>query len=124
VNSRALAHLIVEAFEDKKGLDVIILDVRKQTDIADYFVIVHGSSDRHTRTLADHALEKVGEREIEPFHVEGMNHGKWILLDYGSVIAHVFYYETRQFYNLERLWGDGKQVKVKDANEKKAKRVH
>lgn len=124
MNSKKIASLILEACEDKKGLEPIVLDVRKQTDIADYFVLVHGSSDRHTRTLADNIIEHLGKQKIKAFHVEGMNHGKWILLDYGAVIAHVFYYDTRKFYNLERLWGSVKEEKAKKKNAKRAKKVH
>ena len=124
MNAKSIASLVRSAFEEKKGLDPLILDVRKLTDIADFFVLVHGSSDRHVRTLADHVLDCLSEKGIEPAHVEGLSGSKWILLDYTSVIVHVFYHETRKFYNLERLWGDGQIVTPKRQNERRVKKTH
>ena len=124
MNSKAIASLIRSACEAKQGVDPIVLDVRKLTDIADYFVLVHGNSDRHVRTLADHIVDCLEERNVSPLHTEGKSGTKWILLDYGVVIAHVFYYETRKFYNLERLWGDATVVKQISRNERKTKRTH
>ena len=124
MNSKSLASLVRLACEEKQGIDPLVLDVRKLTDIADYFVLAHGSSDRHVRTLADSILESLDEKKVKPLHVEGMNGAKWVLLDYGTVIAHVFYYETRKFYNLERLWGDAKIVKSSTPNERRPKTTH
>jgi ribosome-associated protein len=123
LNSRQLAFRIQDAIEEKKGIDPVIIDIRKLTDIADYFVLVHGTSDRHVRTIADGVVESLGSYKIKPFHQEGMSEAKWILVDYGSVIVHIFYHETRKFYNLERLWGDGKTVKPKQKHAKSVKRA-
>ena len=123
MNSRQLALHIQHACEEKKGIDPIILDIRTLTDIADYFVLVHGTSDRHVRTLADGIIESLEKRKVSPLHREGMNEAKWVLLDYGAVMAHVFYYETRAFYHLERLWGDAKIVKPKAKHAKSVKRT-
>ena len=113
MNAKKLALLIQEACEEKKGVEPLIMDVRKLTNVADYFILVHGSSDRHVRTIADNVIEQVQKAGIKPYHVEGLNSAKWILLDYGTVIVHVFYYEARKFYHLERLWGDAKIIKEK-----------
>ncbi len=122
LNSKQLilaAHL---ASEDKKGIDPLVLDIRKLTDIADFFLLVHGNSDRHVRTIADGIIDHLHAKKIKPVHVEGMKESNWILIDYGSVMIHVFYYQTRQFYNLERLWGDAKIVKTSEGNhERKVK---
>ena len=122
MNSKQLALHILDACEEKKGIDPIIIDIRKLTDIADYFVLVHGTSDRHVRTIADGVVDFLSP-QLKPFHQEGMREAKWVLLDYGAVMVHVFYYETRGFYNLERLWGDGVIVKRKEKNAKPVKRT-
>ena len=122
LNSKQLAFLIQDACEEKKGIDPLVIDVRKLTDIADYFVLVHGTSDRHVRTIADSIVDSLEKSRVKPIHQEGMNEAKWILVDYGAVMAHVFYYETRSFYNLERLWG-GEIVKPKQKHAKPVKRT-
>lgn len=121
MTSKQLALAARSAADDKKGVDPIVLDLRGLTDIADFFLIVNGTSDRHVRTIADGIEEKLIEQGIKPFHVEGRNEASWILLDYSSVMVHVFHYQMREFYNLERLWGDAKEVKVKVRRERKIK---
>ena len=108
MNSKQLVFAAKSAVEDKKGIDPLVLDLRGVTDIADYFLLVHGNSDRHVRTLADAVVDQLRDKKIKPLHVEGLKESTWILVDYGAVIVHVFHYQTRQFYNLERLWGDAK----------------
>ena len=112
ISSKQRILLAASASEDKKGINPVLLDVRKVTDIADYFLIVNGNSDRHVKTIADAVIERLGTKKVHPAHVEGMSEGTWVLVDYGDVIVHVFHYQTRQFYNLERLWGDAKEVKA------------
>ena len=123
LNSRQLAFFIHSAIDEKKGLEPLILDIRKLTDIAEYFVLAHGTSDRHVRTIADAVLDRVATEKIKPFHIEGKHDATWILLDYGSVIVHVFHHETRKFYNLERLWGDAKIVNVGMKRERKTQKA-
>ena len=106
---RALAEQIAQvafkALDDKKGMDVSILDVAEQTALADFFVIATGSSNTHVHALADEVQFKVKEQlNVEPLHVEGYRGNIWELLDYGSVVVHVFTKEGREYYNLERLW--------------------
>jgi len=88
----------------------VILDLIKLTTIAHYFVIMHGNSDRHVKALAEHIIDSLKAHEVKAFHVEGLQEGRWVLLDFGSVIAHVFYREARDFYALERLWGEARAV--------------
>ncbi len=107
--ARTLALQAAVILHEAKGLDVIVLDVRNVTLIADYFVIVSGSSSRHVRALADRLQRTTGNTR-KPMHVEGYQTGYWILLDYGDVVVHVFREEERDFYGLERLWGDAPQV--------------
>ncbi len=91
---------------EKKGFDVRILKLKELSSVCDYFLIVSGEADLHVKAIAESVVEglkKAGER---PMHVEGMAEGNWVLLDYIDVIVHVFREPTRQFYTLERLWGD------------------
>jgi ribosome-associated protein len=97
---------------DLKANDVVLLDVRGVTDMTDYFVIASGTSDTHVRSVAEHVLEelrKVGQRA---HHVEGVQQGRWVLLDYVDIVVHIFHPTLREFYQLERLWGDATVVAV------------
>ncbi|QUL99597.1 MAG: ribosome silencing factor [Candidatus Fermentithermobacillus carboniphilus] len=90
-----------------RAVDVVILEVKAITLIADYFVIASGTSQRHVKALADRAIE---ENTWKPIHVEGYELGYWVLLDYGDVVVHIFREAERSFYGLERLWGDAPRV--------------
>ena len=96
--------------DDKKGHRVIVLDLRSVTDIADYFVICSGDSDTHTRAISDHIVEELKKQNEKCWHREGYHYGEWILLDYGNVVIHVFEDISREFYDLERLWGDAEII--------------
>ncbi|MEW6269672.1 MAG: ribosome silencing factor [Thermodesulfobacteriota bacterium] len=98
------AVLCAEAALDKKGADLVLLDVREHTSIADYFVIVSGRSDTQVRAIAEHVEEVCRKAGYRPLAVEGLRHGQWVLLDFGDVVVHVFYAPVRDFYDLERLW--------------------
>lgn len=103
---KRIALLAREAADAKKAEDPVVLDIAKLTSVAHYFLIAHGNSDRHVKAIAQHIMEILKQQKVPLWHVEGMESGRWILLDYGSVIAHIFYRETRDFYGLERLWGE------------------
>ncbi|ABN52470.1 MAG TPA: ribosome silencing factor [Hungateiclostridium thermocellum] len=107
MESRELVEKIVSILEEKKAKDLNIIDIREISILADYFVICSGTSTTHIKTLADEVEEKMLEAGIELLHKEGYNSARWILLDYGEVVVHIFHEEDRQFYNLERLWADG-----------------
>lgn len=96
----------VEAALDKKALDLDVLHVEGLTSIADYFIICSASSERQTQAIADSIESRLREEKVKPALVEGTNPGRWILVDYGDFIAHIFTEECRRFYGLERLWGD------------------
>ena len=104
--AKALAHKIAGLVLDKKGLEVLILDVRGKTSYADYFVIASGESARQVTAMAEHVDETLREDAIRPLGVEGYETGHWVLLDYGEVVAHLFDTEVRAFYDLEGLWTD------------------
>ncbi|WP_313756324.1 ribosome silencing factor [Tissierella sp.] len=99
--------IITKACEDKKGIDIKLLNISKLTSIADYFVIVSGNSSTQVMAIADEVESKMIEAGELEFSKEGYQSGRWILLDFNDIIVHVFHKEEREFYNLERLWSDG-----------------
>ncbi len=107
---KKIAQLAKDAAEDKKAEDVVLLDVSKFTSLTHYFLITHGNSDRHVRAIASNIEDVLGSKKVKILHSEGLDAGQWALLDFGSLIAHVFYKDTRQFYNLERLWGEAPRL--------------
>lgn len=101
----------VSAAADKKAFDLSVLAVTELTSIADYFVLCSANSERQTQAIADAVVEKVREEDgIKPLLVEGTTPGRWILIDFGDFIVHIFTEDTRRFYGLERLWGDAPNV--------------
>jgi len=96
----------VAAIEDRKGVRLQVLDLRGLSDAADFFVIASGTSDAHVRGLADGVLQAMDEAGMPAYHVEGIQNGRWVLLDFVDMIVHLFHPETRAFYQLERLWQD------------------
>ncbi|ARA94595.1 MAG: ribosome silencing factor [Bacteroidetes bacterium] len=105
--AHALAAQAVDAVLDKKAVDVVVMDMRDVSGVADFFVICTGESDRQIKAVAEAVREQVREASGElPWHTEGLDHLQWVLLDYVDVVVHVFEAEKRAFYDLERLWGD------------------
>ncbi|NLU46757.1 MAG: ribosome silencing factor [Syntrophomonadaceae bacterium] len=104
--------MIADACLEEKALDVMVLDVRKLTVITDYFVIASGRSMIQVRSIVDHVLEKLQEQGINPVRKEGIQQGVWAVLDFNSVILHVFRQEEREYYQLENLWADAPQLLV------------
>lgn len=102
--------LCVSMVEEKKAEEVLVLDLRGVSSMTDYFLICHGSSDRLVQAISDHLLEMMKEKGVRALGVEGYTEGRWILLDFGDLVIHVFFEETRRFYDLERLWGHAPQL--------------
>jgi ribosome-associated protein len=102
----------IAAAEDKKAVDLVVLDLRKASAFADYFLIASGTNTRQVRAIADAVLESLAADGVKPAHVEGYDRSEWILLDYFDFIVHVFAPETRVFYGLERLWGNADRIEV------------
>lgn len=98
--------MLAEAALERHARDPVVLDLRGRSDATDFFLIVSGDSDVHTRSIADHLLERLDEHGFRPAGVEGRSAGRWILLDFIDVIVHVFLPRVREFYRLEQLWGD------------------
>jgi len=103
-----VAELAAKAIAEKKGQEPLILDLRGVTLVADYFVIGSGTSPVQVEAIADRVEEILQERGIRPLRREGRQHGRWVLLDYGAVVVHIFHEEERKYYELERLWRDAR----------------
>ena len=105
-----MAITCAEIADEKKAQDIVVLDISKLTFIAEYFVICTGINERQLQTIADETKAKLKKRSIQNIGIEGYNEAKWILMDYGDVIVHLFSKEMRSFYELELLWGDAPKV--------------
>jgi ribosome-associated protein len=115
LENQQLLKYIVNAADDKKAQDLTILDLREVSSVTDYFVICTGNSSTQTKAISDNIEEKLEkEHNLRLLRREGYRQGGWILLDYGSVVVHIFKPEERQFYNIERLWGDAQVLKSVD----------
>lgn len=104
--------LIKELLENKKGEDIVVLDVSEFTNIADYFVIATANSSVHAKALADYLTQELKKHGIEPDHIEGLENAHWILIDYLDTIVHIFQKEWREYYDLEWLYGAARRVEV------------
>ena len=102
----------VAAAEDKKAIELVVLDLRKAAGFTDYFVICSGQNVRQVRAIADAVTDGLSSQGVEPAHVEGYERSEWVLLDYFDFIVHIFAPETRFFYGLERLWGNAERIEV------------
>lgn len=109
---RELARAAAQAAVDKKAEDTIILDIEKLTIATEFFVICTGGSKPHVQAIADGIEDKLELAGVKARHIEGYSKGEWVLLDYGSCVVHVFSQRERDFYNLERLWGDAEVVEI------------
>lgn len=112
--AKAMARIACDALEDKKAVDLTIIDISEISVMADYFIIASGTNRNQVQALADHVEEQLGKAGYTMKQVEGYRTGNWILLDYGDLIVHVFDSENRLFYDLERIWCDGKTINKED----------
>lgn len=110
VTSREIARLIAQSAHDIKAVELKVLGLRKLSGFTDYFVIASGRSDRQVQAICDRIRETLEKRERRPLGIEGYQEGHWVLLDYGEVVAHIFYEPVRSFYALEKLWGDAPRI--------------
>ena len=109
-----LANKIAELSLTKKAEDVVILDLRGLTSMTDYFVICSASTDKQVLAIAGAISEGLIKEKIKPWHKEGMIKGTWVLMDFVDVVTHIFHNETREYYDLEELWGDASVTKITD----------
>jgi ribosome-associated protein len=110
LDSQNLARTCSQIGLTSKAENVVVLDVREMSSFTDYFVIMSGRSTRHVQALADSLEGELRSKRIKTSRTEGMQEGKWVLLDFGDVVVHVFYHEQREFYDLEGLWHDAPRI--------------
>jgi len=115
LNSKQKALVLAEATQGKKSFDVRILDLREANAFTDFFVIATGTSDRHVRALANAAIEAAHDYGERPLGVEGEETARWVLIDLGDVLVHLFQHDARAFYGLERLWGEAESIELPEA---------
>lgn len=108
--SKLMARLAYQALDDKKGEDIQVIDISQVSVLADYFIIANGNSESQVRALVDNVEEELLKAGYEMKQREGYGSGNWVLMDFGEIIVHVFDKENRLFYDLERIWRDGKHV--------------
>ena len=113
-SSKELAKLCAQAAIDKKAKEPIVLDVRKLCSFTDFFVIISGRSTRHVQGLAEAIEAELRSKKISSSKAEGLNEGTWVLLDYNDIVVHIFYAETRKFYDIEGLWHDAPRISLDD----------
>ncbi len=116
----AVKHLVSACLE-AKAQHVTILNIHACSDIADYFVVVSGRSDRHVQGIVNRVVEDLGQKGITPYSVEGYEKAHWVLLDFGNMVLHVFYAPTREHYDLEGLWNRAERVDLPDAEDASAR---
>ncbi|MAD49846.1 MAG: ribosome silencing factor [Flavobacteriales bacterium] len=114
--SDILANVIIEGMREIKAKEIVSLDLRGlESSVCDFFIVCHGTSNTHASAIADSVIEETLKTVKEkPWHKEGLTNGDWILLDYGNVVAHIFQKEIREYYNIEKLWGDAKIQLIKE----------
>ena len=107
-----MVRLVLEAAADKKAEDPVALNLKKIASFTDCFVICSGAQSRQTQAICDAILKALRDKGVRPGHVEGYDRGDWILIDLSDLVIHIFTRETREFYNLERLWGDAPEIEL------------
>ena len=110
MNSEELAKKIVRILDSKKGMEIVGIDIHDLTTIGDYFILVTGTSSPHVKALAEEVEDTLAREGLEPRRIEGAQSAAWILIDYQDVILHIFTKETRDFYDMERLWSDAPRM--------------
>lgn len=115
--TKELAAYAIEVLENKKAEDITLIDISEVSVIADYFIIAGGNNKSQIQALSDAVDEKLGKAGLPLKQLEGYNNANWILLDFGDIIIHIFDKENRLFYDLERIWRDGRQIDAKEFKE-------
>ncbi|UCF65557.1 MAG: ribosome silencing factor [bacterium] len=114
MTSKELSQKLARLSWEKKGNDILILDVKGLTDVTDYFVLVTAESDPHVKAISDYLQEKLEKEKLKAWHKEGYQNLQWVLLDYIDVVVHIFQEHYRKFYELEKLWGDARIIRVEE----------
>ncbi len=111
-NSKEMTKLAILALEDKKAEDIRVIDISEVSVLADYFIIADGNNRNQVQAMIDNVEETLGKAGYTPKQIEGYQNANWVLMDYSDIIVHVFDKENRLFYDLERIWRDGKAISV------------
>lgn len=117
---KELAHTIFDILDSKKAEDIKVLKVEKQTEITDYFIICSGRSTTQVKSLGGELEYQTELRGVPPLHFEGRDNNQWVVLDYATVLVHIFSREAREFYNLEKLYGDAEEIRFTTIDERAA----
>lgn len=114
MTGKEMAAIATKALEDKKAVDIKVIDIEKISSIADYFIIASGTNINQVQAMADNIEESLGKSGCDAKQIEGYMGGTWILMDYGDLVVHIFDEENRKFYDLERIWRDGQLIDYKE----------
>lgn len=114
MEGKALAYQIANVADDKRAEDIVILEMKGISLIADYFLICHGNSEKQVQAIADEVKEAAAEQNIYVKRIEGYAEARWVLLDLGEIVVHIFHKDERSYYNLEKLWGDAPRLKLEE----------
>ena len=114
MTSKERAKLACDALDDKKALEIKVINIENVSTLADYFIIASGTNHNQVQAMADNVDETLGRAGYEPKQIEGYQNANWILMDYRDIVIHIFDEENRLFYDLERIWRDGTVVEVED----------
>jgi len=106
MDSESLKELVIDALDDMKAQEILVIDVAERTSVTDFMVIATGTSSRHVQAVADNVAEKVKEAGLMPLGSEGRGNSDWVLIDLGDAVVHVMTAQAREYYDLERLWGE------------------
>lgn len=117
MKTKDLAYTIANLALEKKAKQIIVIDLAGVTSMADYFVLMSGESDTQIKAIADHITRELRQKKVRAYHSEGFKSLRWVLLDYVDVVVHIFRPEAREFYGLERLWGDAKIDFIMDGDD-------
>ncbi len=111
-NSKKLAGYIGKIAIEKKGSNIVIFDLRKISSMVDFFIIITAMGEKHSKAIADDIVDKLNQKGVRKWHIEGYSYGHWVLIDYIDVVVHIFVEQERAFYDLESLWGDAPMEKI------------
>ena len=109
IESKKKIGLICAAAEERKAEDIVVMEMRQKSSMGDFFVVMSAPSSVRVKSIVDHIEDSLEEHDVRVLHKEGLAEAHWVLMDYGDIVVHVFYHETRKFYSLETLWGDAPQ---------------
>ncbi|WP_283678261.1 ribosome silencing factor [Lentilactobacillus sp. Marseille-Q4993] len=114
MDSREIAQIAVRAADSKRASDIVVLDMQNVSLMADYFMIADANSNRQVKAIADEVIDQLHASKVKVYKVSGKETAKWILIDLGEVIVHIFQKDEREFYNLEKLWSDAPMIDIRD----------